>query len=413
MAKILILTQRIPYPPYKGEKIRPFQFIKHWSCEHELYLGCFVDDANDWQYTGEIEKFCVESNFIGLNKKLSYLRMLVGLIRNKPLSVAFFYHRRLEEWIDQTIERVKPDIFIIFSSAMAQYIIGKGGMSNIQIMDFADVDADKWAQYARKSFFPMKWIYAREAKKLLGYDRTVANYMDASVFVTQDEVDLFDQLVPENQHKSYSISNGVDLEYFNDQHHYERPFRDNNPALVFTGTMNYKPNVDAVLWFVKEILPIVWRHNPGVCFYIVGNSPSDKVKALGKDSRIVVTGRVLDVRPFISYAEAVVAPLQIARGIQNKVLEAMAMNKIIIATSSALEGIDAVPGKELLLANDAQSFANYIVDVLNKNVPMVLGKKARECVEKKYSWQSKFEQYRHLIGLLSKEKRTNKIKASV
>ena len=275
---------------------------------------------------------------------------------------------------------------------MAQYVVDRHWFSGIKIMDFADVDSDKWAQYAQKSHFPMKWIYTREAKKLLEFDRKIAHLTDASVFVTDNETELFNQLSPENKGKSYTISNGVDLDYFSNSHRFEELADKEEPYLVFTGTMDYKPNVDAVIWMAKNVLPIVWRKYPDVRFYIVGSSPSEKVRNLEKFGRIIVTGRVPDVRPYISHAAAAVAPLRIARGIQNKVLEAMAMNKVTIVTSFALEGIEAVPGKELLLAEDEQSFANCIFDVLNKRVSEDIAVQARTCMEKKYSWQSKFVQ---------------------
>ncbi len=402
MAKILVLTQRIPFPPNKGEKIRPFQFIKRWSEKDEIHLGCFVDDKNDWQYVKNLEKLCRTSCFIGLNKRMSYMRMLGGMIRGEPLSTAFFYRKKFQKWVDEAIDKIKPDILIIFSSAMAQYIIGRYQLPHIRVMDFADVDSDKWVQYVKKSSFPMKWIYAREAKKLLKFDRNVALNTDASVFVTQNEVDLFDRLAPESLGKSHSIPNGVDLDYFDHSHHFENPSKKDSPYLVFTGVMDYKPNVDAVTWLVRNVLPIVWQEIPEVCFYIVGSSPSEEVKALGKHDKVFVTGRVPDVRPYVSHAAAAVAPLRIARGIQNKVLEAMAMSKITVVTPFALEGIDAEPGKELLLAKDEQSFANCIFDILNGKQPVDMAQQARKCVEEKYSWQSKFEQYGNLLKLINK-----------
>lgn len=397
MAKILILTQRIPYPPNKGEKIRAFQFIKRWAKDNELHLGCFIDDDNDWQYRGELEKICQTSCFVGLSKKMSYMRMLGGLVRGNPLSTAYFYSRKFQKWVDETIEEVRPDMLVIFSSAMAQYIVGRHQFPEIKVMDFVDVDSDKWAQYVPKSKYPMKWVYAREATKLLEFDRNVALNTNASVFVTQNEVDLFNQLAPENQDKSYSIPNGVDLDYFNQSHHFENPTEKAGPYLVFTGVMDYKPNVDAVAWMVKDVLPIIWQKMPNVCFYIVGSSPSEEVKALAKQGRVVVTGRVPDVRPYVSHAAASVAPLRIARGIQNKVLEAMAMSKITIVTPFALEGIDVEPGRDLLLAKDEQSFANCIFDVLNDNLSEDIATQARKCVEENYSWQSKFYQYDSLL----------------
>ncbi|PCI51328.1 MAG: sugar transferase [Alphaproteobacteria bacterium] len=404
MAKILVLTQRIPYPPNKGEKIRVFQFIKHWCLDNELHLGCFVDDDNDWQYVKTLEKICQTSCFTGLNKKTSYLRMLRGLIRGESLSTAFFYSGKFQKWVDETIEKVKPDIIIIFSSAMAQYIVGQRGIPGIKIMDFVDVDSDKWAQYAKKSRFPMSWVYAREARKLLEFDRMVARETDASVFVTRNEVDLFNRLAPENQGKSHAIPNGVDLDYFDQRHQFENPSEEDCSYLVFTGIMDYKPNMDAVTWMVNHVLPLVWQKNPDVFFYIVGSSPSDKVKALGKHDRVVVTGRVPDVRPFVSHAIAAVAPLRIARGIQNKVLEAMAMGKITIVTPFALEGIEAEPGEELLLARDEQSFASHIFHILEGTLSVDIAKQARDCVEEKYSWQSRFEQYDKLFTLINKVK---------
>jgi sugar transferase (PEP-CTERM/EpsH1 system associated) len=251
-------------------------------------------------------------------------------------------------------------------------------------MDFVDIDSDKWRQYAPTKPWPLSWLYRREGERLLAWERRVAAEFDASLFVSPAEAADFRRLAPQSAGKVGHYHNGVDADYFSPERDYPDPYPAGVRALVFTGAMDYWPNVDAVSWFAREVLPALRAERPDILFAIVGSKPAAEVQALARMPGVLVTGRVEDVRPWLAHAAVVVAPLRIARGIQNKVLEGMAMARTVVATAQALEGIDALPGKEILLAADRESMAAAVGRVLDVASP--LGDAARMKVLRDFAW---------------------------
>lgn len=385
MEDLLLLIHRIPYPPNKGDKIRSYHLLKHLARDYKVHLATFVDDADDWQHVPTVEKMCASSHFASLNPTLARVRSLSALVKNRSLSLDYYRDATLERWVDQTVAAHKIERVLVFSSAMAQYADKYPNAR--RVVDFCDVDSDKWRQYADKKSWPMSWLYRHEARQLLSYERQVAREYDASLFVSAPEADLFRQLAPESDARIGFFSNGVDTDYFSPAAAGASPFKDGERAIVFTGAMDYWPNVDAVQWFAAEAMPLLRARFPDLTFYIVGARPTPAVLELAKQPNIVVTGTVPDVRPYIAHARAAVAPLRIARGIQNKVLEAMAMATPVVVSPQALEGIEAEPGKELLLAQDAAGFADAVAVLLARS-GNDMGLAARARVERKYSWPS-------------------------
>ncbi len=279
---------------------------------------------------------------------------------------------------------------------MAQFVMpspdatrsAAAGEGSRRVIDFVDVDSEKWRAYAEKRRGLDRWIYAREAKTLLAYERRVAAAFDASLFVSEAEAALFRRLAPETAARVGHMANGVDCDYFSPERAYEDPYWDGTgPVAVFTGAMDYWANVDAVRWFAEEVFPLVRARVPEARFFIVGARPAPEVRRLGeRDEAIVVTGRVPDVRPYLAHAAAVVAPLRIARGIQNKVLEAMAMAKATLATPEAVEGIAAAPDREILVADTPELFSQKLYSLLTDGDPESLGARARERVAAAYGW---------------------------
>jgi sugar transferase (PEP-CTERM/EpsH1 system associated) len=277
---------------------------------------------------------------------------------------------------------------------MAQYVMPH--MQLNRVIDFVDIDSDKWRQYAAKKPWPLNWVYRREAERLLAYEHRVTQAFDAVAFVSDAEAGLFKRLIPEGAHKVFGLSNGVDTEYFSPDHALPAPYAPQERAIVFTGAMDYWANVDAVSWFASEVFRAVRDKVPDARFYIVGARPTAEVQKLATIPGVVVTGSVLDIRPYLAHAALAVAPLRIARGIQNKVLEAMAMAKPTVVSPEALEGIAAVPGQELLLARNGEEFRQQCVALLEGNVATPgnsLGERARARVMTDYSWDH------HLMGL--------------
>ncbi|WP_026603764.1 TIGR03087 family PEP-CTERM/XrtA system glycosyltransferase [Methylomonas sp. 11b] len=382
--KLLYLVHRIPYPPNKGDKIRSFHFLLALAVEYRIFLGTFIDDPDDKQHIDALKSFCADTRCIELNPKIGKIKSLIGLLNGEALSLPYYRNRELQEWVDKTIHEQGVERVMIFSSPMAQYV---EKYTNLHwVADFVDVDSDKWRQYALSKHWPASWIYRREAEKLLTYERRIAGRADATIFVSEQEAGLFKTLAPESASKIGFVNNGVDTDRFDPDLSWQMPFPAKQRAVVFTGAMDYWANVDAVKWFAEQVFPIIKNRLPDVYFYIVGSKPAKEVLQLAdKDPAVVVTGRVDDVRPYVAYADVVVAPLRIARGIQNKVLEAMAMAKPIVATSAAMEGIPGGANLEVAIADAPEDFANQVLRFLEQ--PVESANVNRRYVESDFSWE--------------------------
>ncbi|MGX4641067.1 TIGR03087 family PEP-CTERM/XrtA system glycosyltransferase [Massilia sp. SYSU DXS3249] len=385
MQDLLLLIHRIPYPPNKGDKIRSYHLLKHLAGQYRVHLATFVDDADDWQHVPKVEAMCASSHFAPLNPTLARVRSLGALLKNRSLSLDYYRDASLERWVDATVAKHQIERVLVFSSAMAQYA-DKYPQAR-RVVDFCDVDSDKWRQYADQKSWPMSWLYRHEARQLLSYERRVARDYDASLFVSAPEAQLFRDLAPESSARIGFFNNGVDTEYFSPDTPYANPYAGGERAVVFTGAMDYWPNVDAVQWFANEVFPTLRTRFADLRFYIVGARPTQAVRDLEKLPGVTVTGTVPDVRPYIAHAQAAVAPLRIARGIQNKVLEAMAMATPVVVSPQALEGIEAEPGAELVLADGADAFVEAVSGMLHARRD-AMGRAARERVERQYSWPS-------------------------
>ncbi|MFZ6645828.1 TIGR03087 family PEP-CTERM/XrtA system glycosyltransferase [Undibacterium sp. TJN25] len=383
MDDLLLLVHRIPFPPNKGDKIRSYHLLKHLAQRYRVHLGTFIDDENDWQYVDHVKKLCHDTHIARLDPRSAKIRSLGALLGGRPLSLDYYRNAGLQKWVDGVIRQHGIKRIVVFSSAMAQFIEHADGAR--RVIDFVDVDSDKWLQYAGKKVWPMSWLYRREGTQLLAYERRLARECDASLFVSQAEAALFQQLAPESADRIDFFNNGVDTDYFSPELAHDNPYSPDEKAIAFTGAMDYWPNVDAVQWFADEVMPGILKQQPGAVFYIVGARPSDQVKELAKRPGIQVTGSVPDVRPYLAHAQAAVAPLRIARGIQNKVLEAMAMAKSVVVSPQALEGIDARAGSELLLADDAAQFVSQVLPLLTHK-DAAMEQAARAKVIARYNW---------------------------
>ena len=395
MHDLLLLVHRIPYPPNKGDKIRSFHLLKHLALQYRVHLGTFIDDVDDWHHVDVVKALCASTCFVKLHPTRARILSLRGLLSGKPLTLTYYRSSELQRWVRNTMAAHSIQRVVAFSSAMAQFADQFSGVR--RVMDFVDVDSDKWAQYAVSKCWPMSWVYRRESETLLSYERSVAERWDASVLVSNDEADLFRRLVPRAAARVSGISNGVDSEYFSPQHDYANPYPAGALVLVFTGAMDYWANVDAVVWFAQNVFPQVRAHIKEARFYIVGSRPSTEVQALGKIEGVTVTGSVPDVRPYVHHAVAAVAPLRIARGIQNKVLEALSMARPVIATTAAAEGLKSRPKDAMWVADDAQDYAQKCIAILRGEIAAQAGASGRQCVIEHYSWASNLARFSELL----------------
>jgi sugar transferase (PEP-CTERM/EpsH1 system associated) len=394
MGDVLFLAHRMPYPPDRGDRIRAFNVLKYLSERHRVHLISFVDEQRDMPRKSGLAPFTASRSVMWRSK--SRLKALAeSLMQRRPGSLTSFDHRDMHAAVEDILLRRSIDTIYVFSSQMAQYLPSRGRQR--VIMDFCDMDSAKFATYAKDARGPMRWLMRREANLLLQFEKQVANRVDASVFVSEAEADLFRERTGASNVQV--IENGIDTVFFDPDARFKH-VEISGRLIVFTGQMDYRPNVDAVTWFANSILPHVQARFPDARFAIVGRNPSDAVKALGKIEGVTVVGEVPDVRGWLAAASCVVAPLKLARGIQNKVLEAMAMARPVVASAPAAEGIDHQ--NTILTGKSVGDIADAVVTVLSDaQLAADLGRRARSQVQERYGWAARLEP----LGVLLSEPR--------
>ena len=396
MANILYLVHRLPYPPNKGDKVRSYHLLKHLVKQHRVFLGTFIDDPEDEQHIETLRSLCTDLHVVNLNPRYAKFRSLNGLLASQPLTLSYYRDSSMADWVEKTCKRHHIDAVVVFSSAMAQYVEAIPRLRTV--IDFVDVDSAKWTQYAPQHRWPLSWLYRREGRLLLDYERRMAARAARSFFVTENEAALFCKLAPECTVRVDTVCNGVDSDYFSPDDDRPSPYAADELPIVFTGAMDYWPNVDAATWFAAEVVPGLLERWPTARFYIVGRSPTPEVQALASE-KVMVTGTVPDVRPYLQHAAVVVAPLRVARGIQNKILEAMAMARPVIASSECAAAVDAVSGQELLTATTPQEFVDRASGLLESaETAADMGKAARRRVIERYSWEAHLSGIDHYIA---------------
>ncbi len=491
---ILYICHRIPYPPNKGDKIRSFNEIKHLSKKHNISLACLVDNKKDLIHIGELKKYCTTVDYDVINPKWQKIKSLMYLFSRRPLSIQFFYSKKLQRAIDYRASSIKFDAVFTFSSPMAEYIFKSKALDvqdvqNVQdvrdvrtirtsvatkqfkhferaerlntsnsprlIMDFVDVDSDKWRMYSESSSFPRSVIYKNEWMRLMAYEKKIGERFNVSVFVSDAEVELFKSFAPHVN--AISIPNGVDFEYFGNVRNVrtnevvKRAKRLNNSNIsnkrsnrtirlsrasvtikraersgksvdpltsypvnqlknkqanrrtgeqaniLFTGAMDYFPNEDGVLYFCKSIWPLIKKGLPHAKFFIVGNNPSGRIRTISKrDSDVIVTGYVNDIRDYLSMANIFVAPLRIARGVQNKVLEAMAAGLPVVATPQAVQGIGCNGGGFVFIEESAERFAERTIELAGMRLKDNIIIKREVLLRQRFDWTINLEKLEKL-----------------
>lgn len=395
---VLLLTHRIPYPPDKGDKIRSYHLLLELSRHYDVHLGCFIDDSNDWQYLDKLQTHCASVCCLPLSKFKRYLKAMLAILSGKPITLPLYSSHRLRRWVNQTASCHDISKVVIFSGAMSQYIDTPAFEHCSRVVDFVDVDSDKWAQYAAKKTGLARRIYQREHRLLQAYEQRIAETVNASLFVSEQEAEVFRATFPNKTSANIDFfNNGVDSDFFDPTKHTSTPAISQKRYIVFTGAMDYWANVDAVCWFCSHIWPLLSKRHPGLEFFIVGSGPTPAVTELAQYSGVKVTGRVEDVRPYLHQAALVVAPLQIARGIQNKVLEAMAMAKPIVATSMAIEGIPFQPELAIEVADSPQAFIEACLKQLKHN-DQEANDANRRWIKQQFNWQHTLKKLPLLLG---------------
>jgi len=385
--ELIYLSHRIPYPPNKGDKIRSWNLLKRLADRFTVHLATFVDDPDDWQHTGVLSDLCGETCFEPLNPLLAKVRASTGLVTGSSLTMPYYRSAAMARWVRDVLQRREVGGIVAFSSSMAQYLVD-ADRSVRRVVDFCDVDSDKWRQYAERFGGLRRWVYGREGRLLGEEERSIGHSIDASVLISDDEADLFREVTGVDEQNVHVVPNGVDVEFFDPAGPFGNPFENGSKPLVFVGAMDYWPNVDAVTWFANEVLPAALARNPGLEFFIVGGNPDPQVQSLASHPAVTVTGRVDDVRPFIRYAGQIVAPLRVARGVQNKVLEAMAMARPVLASPAAMEGIFWNGDSGIRICRSTEDWIAALAEPKGAGEGDAAGEALRSHVCRHFSWDA-------------------------
>ena len=380
MVRLLYIAHRIPYPPDKGERVRAFHQIKALSEHFPVTLATLAHEPGDEDKLQGLRPFCERTLIAPAGGLNGVIRGGLRLLAGGSVTEGYFHSGQLHRLIAAEAKAEPFDLAFGYSSGILP--LAMTAPARARIMDLVDVDSAKWQAYTQAAAWPKSWLYRREARGVRALERRAVEHFDAVILVSQAEVAALGIASP----KVHAIGNGVDIDYFQPR---PRP-ADAPPNLVFTGSMDYRPNVEGVCWFAKEVWPELKRQVHDLTFTVVGRDPAPAVKALAAQPGIVVTGTVHDVRPYLAAASVVVVPLRIARGIQNKILEAMAMGRPVVASPQALEGLDIAIGAHALQADPPAQWLELLIELLNHAPAHAdLGRQARRQVENAYSWDQR------------------------
>jgi sugar transferase (PEP-CTERM/EpsH1 system associated) len=401
--KILFLAHRTPYPPDKGDKIRSFHLLSQLAKRHTVSLAYWVDDPKDLNRTTVLSRICRGKVVpVPLNPLQAKGRALWSLVNGYSFSEGYYYASRFQRVVDTLIHDERPDVIYVFSSAMARYV--EGIQKTPTIVDFVDVDSDKWQQLSQFARFPLSRIYRLEQARLAKFEIAISRWARYSLFVSEVEADLFRGMGGKGN--IVAVPNGVESDFR------RLPVREElkpdkrrtvqkssrSIHILFVGTMNYFPNCDAVLYFAREIFPHIRTILPQVVFDIVGRLPPRSVRRLGSTDGIRVHGEVEEIQPFLAQADVSIAPMRIARGVPNKILEAMAVGVPVVATTEAVKGISVRDGEDVLLGDSPENFAAQVIRLFSdSHLRTQITKRARQRVQEVYNWKKIGNQLDDLI----------------
>lgn len=389
--KILFACHRFPYPPKRGGKIRPFNIINHLSnAGHSVTVASLVRSDEEEREGRGLREHCDRILVGEIRSPGAIAQMVARLPTTAPSSMGYFYSRALHQRVKEEIEVAEYDLIFVHCSSAAQYVKYANGVPSI--LDFGDMDSQKWFDYSVHRHFPLSLGYWLEGTKLLREEKRLAGVFDISTCTTRAELQTLEGYRAAKQ--TGWFPNGVDTEFFSPA---DSPY--DPDQLVFVGRMDYFPNRQAMLYFCAEVLPRIRARRPDTRLKIVGAEPAKEILRLREQAGVEVTGTVPDVRDHVRSAAISVAPLQIARGTQNKILESMAMGIPVVCSEEASGGVDAEPGRHLEVAASTEEYVETILRILDSPEARTrLAREARERVLTHHSWPASMRKLDEIIA---------------
>jgi sugar transferase (PEP-CTERM/EpsH1 system associated) len=386
--EILFLAHRLPFPPDRGDRIRAHHLLKALARMAPVHVGCFVDNEADRVAEPDLAALAESHCTITRTKPLA-LAGIEALLSNQPVSLTAFRSARLHTWVRQTLATRPIAAIVVFSGQMGQYV--PDDFAGRVVIDLCDVDSAKFQTYADNG--ERRWLNRREARLLAEVEEKLGHRANATILISEAEAALYtSRLRSPAALRVEVVGNGVDAAFFNPdtvRPHPEIAARP-GPHFVFTGQMDYRPNEQAALWAVTDFLPAIRHKHPAAELHVVGRNPTPALLAHAADAGVTIWGEVPDVRTFLAAASCVVAPLTLARGVQNKVLEAMAMARPVLLTPDAATGIAAQDGEHWLVASaQAKEWAAQADAILHDPAGgKAMGEAARQFVLAHHAWEA-------------------------
>jgi len=389
--KILFVCHRFPFPPNEGGKIRAFNMITHLQQNHEVTVASLVESKTEQAEVSGIQPYCHQYIAQRMNRPLAWLKAVLCLLTFIPSSMGYFYSWKLGKKIKHLIKQNQYDLIVVHCSSVAHFVLS--AKSTPKILDFCDMDSQKWLIYAKHKPFPLSVAYWLEGIKLQRAEKLLARKFDSSSVATAFELETLESF--RSGKHSFCFPNGVDTEYFSPS---EREYDVN--TICFIGKMNYYPNEKCMLEFSEQVFPQLRKKYPQLKLCIVGSNPTEKILALAEREGIEVTGRVADVRPYVQRSVLSVVPLTIARGTQNKILESMAMGVPVVCSGVAARGIDALPEEHVLVADGVAEYVNQIARIIeNPEERTRLSVSGRKRMLSHHSWKIAMQKMdTHIMG---------------
>ncbi len=395
--KILFICHRIPYPPTKGDKLRAYNILKHLAKSHEIDLVCMADTPDELEYIPKLKSYARHihcKNLHPFKYSLNYVRFLFS---KYPLTLGHFYSASFKREVEGFICGNKYDLIYVFSAAMSQYVTDIDHIP--KVLDLVDADCEKWLSYAKYASFPKSAIYNLEGNRTRKYEMEISGKFDAVTVVSESEKKILIPYIPNE--KLFVVGNGLDQSLYKGYQHIKKPDEQN---LLFVGGMFYFAYIDGILHFYKDAFNRIKKAFPQVKFHIVGADPAASILKLNNDPNVSVTGYVDDLMPYLTHANVYVVPLRMAPGIQNKILEAMAMNIPVVSTHAAIQGIDAVDGKDILLADRPEEFADAVISLFRqRTLRERLSANALELITDKYDWYKNLSKLDQILKCVCKK----------
>lgn len=377
--RVLYLTHRVPFPPDKGDRIRNYHLLRQLAGRGRVWLGCLADEPVGAETVAELDRLCERVAVVPVGRT-RWPRAGLRLLTGGSLSEGAFAEPRLRAVVRGWAAEAKFDAAVVSASSLAPYLRGRALAGTPAVVDLVDVDSRKWLDFADASRPPKSWLYRLEARRVRAVERDLPRWTRAVSVVSRAEADIYDAIAGPGA--ATVATNGVDLDYFTPRD------GETDQACAFVGAMDYLPNVDAAVWFAREAWPAIRERFPAAEFRIIGRKPTPAVRELAALPGVTVIGQVPDVRPHVAAAAVVVAPLRLARGLQNKVLEALAMAKPVVAAPAALAALRTVRGRDLIEAQKPAEWADAVGGLFaDPHRCRELGAAGRRYVEEHHHWE--------------------------